>query len=109
MYVSGIKYNAEKDEKEKQSAKQKKLQALEEAKKLEAEKGEIVQVYPCKVYRDHFYMGESYKKLDLCTFAKPKESCCSISGPGCSKLTTLLVNVLLKFQKLITEIHQYFY
>ncbi|XP_053387649.1 intermembrane lipid transfer protein VPS13A-like isoform X4 [Mercenaria mercenaria] len=34
----GIKYNAEKEEKEKQEAKQKKLQALEEAKKLEAEK-----------------------------------------------------------------------
>ena len=36
---TGIKYNAEKDEKEKQAAKQKKLLALEEAKKLEAEKG----------------------------------------------------------------------
>ncbi|XP_060551931.1 intermembrane lipid transfer protein VPS13A-like [Ruditapes philippinarum] len=34
----GIKYNAEKEEKEKQAAKQKKLTALEEAKKLEAEK-----------------------------------------------------------------------
>lgn len=39
---SGIKYNAEKEEKAKQEAKQKKLQALEEAKKLEAEKGMII-------------------------------------------------------------------
>ena len=30
------------------------------------------------------------------------------SGPGCSKLTTSLVNVSLKFQTLITEIYQYF-
>ena len=27
-----------------------------------------------------------------------------LSGPGCSKLTTSLVNVLLKFQMLISEI-----
>ena len=31
-----------------------------------------------------------------------------ISGPGCSKLTTSLVNVSLKFQTLISEICQYF-
>ena len=30
------------------------------------------------------------------------------SGPGCSKLTTSLVNVSLKFQMLISEICQYF-
>ena len=30
------------------------------------------------------------------------------SGPGCSKLTTSLVNVSLKFQTLISEICQYF-
>ena len=30
------------------------------------------------------------------------------SGPGCSKLTTLLVNVSLKFQTLISELRQYF-
>ena len=30
------------------------------------------------------------------------------SGPGCSKLTTSLVNVSLKFQTLISEIWQYF-
>ena len=29
-------------------------------------------------------------------------------GSGCSKLSTLLVNVSLKFQWLISEIHQYF-
>ena len=29
-------------------------------------------------------------------------------GPGCSKLTTSLVNVSLKFQMLISEICQYF-
>ena len=31
-----------------------------------------------------------------------------ISGPGCSKLTTSLVNVSLKFQTLISNICQYF-
>ena len=29
-------------------------------------------------------------------------------GPGCSKLTTSLVNVSLKFQTLISQIYQYF-
>ena len=33
--------------------------------------------------------------------------CCS-PGPGCSKLTTSLVNVSLKFQTLISKICQYF-
>ena len=33
---------------------------------------------------------------------------CSQSGPSCSKLTTSLVNVSLKFQTLITQIHCYF-
>ena len=28
--------------------------------------------------------------------------------PGCSKLKMSLVNVLLKFQKLLSQIHQYF-
>ena len=31
-----------------------------------------------------------------------------ITGPGCSKLTTSLVNVSLKFQMLISQICQYF-
>ena len=30
------------------------------------------------------------------------------SGPGCSKLTTSLVNISLKFQMLISQICQYF-
>ena len=30
------------------------------------------------------------------------------SGPGCSKVTVLFVNVLLKFQTLISNIRQYF-
>ena len=33
----------------------------------------------------------------------------SYSGPGCSKLTASLVNISLKFKKLISEIHQYFF
>ena len=32
----------------------------------------------------------------------------NFSGPGCSKLATSLVNVLLKFQTLIFELQQYF-
>ena len=32
-----------------------------------------------------------------------------ISGPGCSKLTTSLVKILLKFQMLILEICHYFF
>ena len=31
-----------------------------------------------------------------------------IPGPGCSKLTTSLVNISLNFQKLISQICQYF-
>ena len=31
-----------------------------------------------------------------------------LSGPGCSKLTMLLVNVALNFQKLFSQICQYF-
>ena len=31
-----------------------------------------------------------------------------LSGPGCSKLTTSLVNVSLNFQRLISQIGQYF-
>ena len=33
----------------------------------------------------------------------------SFPGPGCSKLTTALVNVSLNFQKLISKIRQYFF
>lgn len=38
LYLSAIKYNAEKEEAYLQDAKQKKLAAVEEAKKIEAEK-----------------------------------------------------------------------
>ena len=38
--------------------------------------------------------------MDAQTHGKP--------GPGCSKLTTSLVNILLNFQKLISQICQYF-
>ena len=31
-----------------------------------------------------------------------------IFGSGCAKLTMSLVNVMLKFQMLVSEIHQYF-
>ena len=31
-----------------------------------------------------------------------------LSGPACSKLTTLLVNISLKFQSLMSEISHYF-
>ena len=34
--------------------------------------------------------------------------CCRSSGPSCSKLTTSLVNVLLKFKTLMSQICQYF-
>ena len=34
---------------------------------------------------------------------------CWKPGSGCSKLTTALVNVLLKFQMLISEIYPYFF
>ena len=40
---------------------------------------------------------------------KPEHLCSlirDISGPGCSKLTTSLVNVSLKFQTLLSEICQ---
>ena len=37
-----------------------------------------------------------------------KELTLKIPGPGCSKIMTLLVNILLKFQTLISEICQYF-
>ena len=36
------------------------------------------------------------------------ELCSCQTGPGCSKLTMSLVNVSLKFQKLISQICQYF-
>ena len=41
FFIIAVKYNEEKEEKSKQEAKQKKLQQIEDAKKLEAEKGMI--------------------------------------------------------------------
>jgi hypothetical protein len=41
LFITAVKYNEEKEEKSKQEAKQKKLQQIEDAKKLEAEKGMI--------------------------------------------------------------------
>ena len=37
-----------------------------------------------------------------------KRTSSQIPGAGCSKLTTVLVNVSLKFQMLISQIRQYF-
>ena len=44
--------------------------------------------------------------LDFLRMETPTDN--RISGPGCSKLTTSLVNVSLNFQKLISQICQYF-
>ena len=41
-------------------------------------------------------------------FSQDYHQNCFRSGPGCLKLTTLLVNVSLNFQKLISKICQYF-
>ena len=38
---------------------------------------------------------------------KNSENWCNSPGHGCSKLTTLLVNISLNFQKLISQICQY--
>ena len=43
-----------------------------------------------------------------CNMATTDEFEVTRSGPDCSKLTTSLVNVSLKFQMLISQIHQYF-
>ena len=42
----------------------------------------------------------------IALFARIIPPCCS--GPGCSKLTTSLVNVSLKFQTLMSKICHYF-
>ena len=48
----------------------------------------------------HPKMCNNSKYMYLNTFSQ--------SGPGCSKLTRSLVNILLKFQTLISQIFQYF-
>ena len=67
----GIKYNAEKDEKEKQAAKQKKLQALEEAKKLEAEKGLLVCHYDSSIVQLFFCPHTKLLTLSSVSFFVP--------------------------------------
>ena len=47
----------------------------------------------------------STANFEPCTKSFEKSYC---SGPGCSKLTTSLVNDLLKFQTLISQICHYF-
>ena len=53
---------------------------------------------------------EACRQLDWSySFSKrERENCFHLSGPGCSKLTTSLVNKTLKFQTLISPISQYF-
>ena len=42
------------------------------------------------------------------SFGNQTKQCMPRSGPGCSKLTTSLVNEILKFQMLISQTCQYF-
>ena len=58
--------------------------------------------------RRHLNDINSEKKKDLQEAGNTLADSVSFSGPGCSKLTTSLVNVLLKFQTLISQIRQYF-
>ena len=59
----------------------------------------------CKVYTGYHGTSEIEHGLCACTvdnlLAKAQGSSLR-TGPGCSKLTTLLVNVSLNFQKLIS-------
>ena len=52
------------------------------------------------------------RRIPCCHTLKPRPPkpsvALTLSGTGCSKLTTLLDNVSLKFQRLIFEIQQYF-
>ena len=58
----------------------------------------------CPVISELIIIAEGNKT----SFNRVKEGIITISGPGCSKLTTSLVNVALKFQTIIPEIRQYF-
>ena len=53
---------------------------------------------------------DSVRSLELVDRTLASARFCKIlrAGPGCSKLTTSLVNVSLKFQTLISQICQYF-
>ena len=52
------------------------------------------------------HYGVECSTVSLCFILQLMKKC--ISGPGCPELMTSLVNVLLKFQTLISEILQYF-
>ena len=54
--------------------------------------------------RTHNLYGDFLHRNQAALITRPQ---CP-SGAGCSKLTTSLVNVSLKFQMLISQIHQYF-
>ena len=54
----------------------------------------------CLVLKEVFYLPKESQNY--------RSSLQDRYGPGCSKLMTPLVNVSLKFQKLITQISQYF-
>ena len=54
---------------------------------------------------DDCYADENAIHLKTCN---PSIYFCGLTGPSCSKLTTSLVNVSLKFQTLISQIYQYF-
>ena len=75
--------------------------------------------YPVTPYRhtSHLYSFKNHNKAqaeEVCWSRKIDESpltvpsWCFCPGPSCSKLTTSLVNVSLKFQTLISQICQYF-
>ena len=51
---------------------------------------------------------EEQLRTHRCDIKSPGSSVGKSSGSGCSKLTTSLVNVSLKFQMLISQIHLYF-
>ena len=66
-------------------------------------------------------LSHKASKIKIVAFANSKDSddvahneppyqdlLCLPSGPSCSKLTTLLVNILLKFRTLISQIGQHF-
>ena len=55
-----------------------------------------------------FLLSKAFALFDWSMGILTDYGCDKTPGPGCSKLTTLLVNVSLKFQMLISEICQYF-
>ena len=53
----------------------------------------------------HPQHASAFASASVSSLTKVNQLC---SGPGCSKLTMSLVNMSLKFQTLISQIHQYF-